>query len=368
MKGRGCLIGLMAVVLISLTSCDKKVNEPSSPVSNETSLAVNAETTSATGLMKVADTAKKGGAISLSVKPLLRDQYCPDGRYAIYQTFWELENQYRVVSGKKIGVGFDGDMSRMQNYINQYQFNLALISGGSQVGSTITTLVQMGYLAENIIVSLDESSWQTTVSVATNLNVHRFYIDEPVSGNHQALVQACVATIAASGSTLTISEMEFRWWDWYVLGLRGNIGAMIDLAQSVSPSPYVSCHTHFDNQAPIPPGDLIDPRDQWTYIMGRAPSLFKMAWIKTRQSQGEIGELFGHANNIGLSQIILLPFDDNGNYIGRLDLVATAGKSTGWMQQFEKQYTQQWCCPTTNFDPGVCTLYTWWYTGVTGWY
>jgi hypothetical protein len=354
MKRLECLTLGVALMLLFLMSCERKVDEPTAPVAS----------------VAVVDTAHKGAGISLSVKPLLRDQYCPDGRYAVYLTYWELEDTFRVVSGKYVGVGGDGNMSRMQNYISQYQFNLALAGGGPQVISTINSLAQMGYSKSNIIISLDSSSWQQTVDDAIDLTVNRFYIDEPIRHSHQLFVQMIVPYIAGKGGTLTISESEFRWYDWYQYGLRGNIGAMIDLAFSCSPSPYVSCHTHFDNQHPPPAGVLIDPRDQWTYIMGRAPWLFKMAWIKTRQDLGEMEELFGHANNLGgPNQILFYPFADDGvTYVGRFDLATQAGKNEGWLQQFEKQYTQQWCCPTPNYDPGVCTLYTWWYTGVTAWF
>lgn len=140
---------------------------------------------------------------------------------------------------------------------------------------------------------------------------------------------------------------------------------MIDLALSLTPAPYVSCHTHFDHQTG---GVTIDPRDQWDYINSRVPFLFKSAWIKTRQSVEEMGWLFGHANSIGLGKLFLYTYDMDGTtYIGRVEIAADRGWNEGWLKRLQKQREDKWCCPTQTFDVSECDLESWQYTGLEQW-
>jgi hypothetical protein len=104
---------------------------------------------------------------------------------------------------------------------------------------SISQLHSYGYSLDSIIVGLGPNGWQQTVDAAVSQGVKRFYIDEPIYQGLQQVVREAVPYIASRGGTLTISEADFHDCDWYVWGNKGDIGAMIDLALSVSPSPFV---------------------------------------------------------------------------------------------------------------------------------
>lgn len=232
----------------------------------------------------------------------------------------------------------------------------------------IDTLLTMGFSASNIIIGLGPDGWQSAVDFAVSRGVRRFYIDEPIQKSLQQLVRDAAPYIAASprNGNLTISESYFDCVRWYVLGQRGTIGDMIDLALSITPSPFVSCHTFFDSCFP----HNTDPRDQWTYIMGRVPNLFKMAWIRTRQDQSpqQIGLLFGHANNLGINQILLYPFEPGGAYTGRVNTADEQAWSQGsWLRRLQKQVMNRWCCLNQQYNPDECYFESSDYTGQTQW-
>lgn len=285
-------------------------------------------------------------------------EYCEDGRFAVYTYYWQNQNQYAARSGKFIGVG-DDDVARQQNYLGQYGYLMPLIGTG-----VLDALLSSGFSANNIMIGLGNIGWADAVEYAIAGNVTRFYIDEPIQKSRQNVLRDAAPYIAARGGTLTISESEFS-PAWYYTGYRGNIGDMVDLALSVSPSPLVSCHTHFEHYQIW---HDIDPRDQWTYIMGRVPNLFKMAWIKTRQTSEQMGLLFGHANNIGINQILLYPFDADGTtYVGRVEIAAEQAWYSGWLSRLQKQVVSKWCCLHQQYDPDECYFDSSYYSGQERW-
>ncbi len=288
-------------------------------------------------------------------------EYCEDGRFAVYRTNWVSQEQYRAKGVKQIGVGFDS-LERFQTNLNQFGCVVAL--AGS---SAIDTLTSYGFALNNIIIPLADIGWASEVDMAIGKGVNRFYIDEPVSRARQNMVRDAVPYITSNGGQLTLSEWYHgtgAYINWYIWGGRGYIGEMVDFALSLNPSPYVSCHTHFDHTWL----GTVDPRDQWTYLYNRVPNLFKSAWIKTRQTPSEMGQLFVHANIVGLNQIILYPFDSDGTtYIGKIDLAAGQAWNAGWLERFQRERTDKWCCPTQTFHPDECDLDSWDYTGQERW-
>jgi len=168
---------------------------------------------------------------------------CDDGRNQVSTTYWEDEYQFSSIAGKSIGVMGDGDMSRNQNYFTQYGCKLVCVGSPT----SISQLHSYGYALGNIIIALADDGWQQAIDAAVSQGVNRFYIDEPIRLNRQWLVNASVPYIASKGGNLTISESYFDDYNWYGPPLsRGRIGSMVDLALSLSPSPFVCCHTHFE--------------------------------------------------------------------------------------------------------------------------
>jgi hypothetical protein len=95
-----------------------------------------------------------------------------------------------------------------------------------------------------------------------------------------------------------------------------------------------------------------------------------MAWIKTRQDQTppQIGSLFGHANNIGINQILLMPFEANGSYGNRVDVAAEQAWSQGlWLYRQQKLRLNKWCCINQQYNPEECTFDSSYYSGETRW-
>jgi hypothetical protein len=284
---------------------------------------------------------------------------CADGRYRVYTVGgWEPTNQFRPAPGKYVGVMDDGDMSRNQNYFTQYCCTMVLVGNPD----LIPQLHSYGYSLDNIFIGLGPSGWQETVEAAIyEYGVKRFYIDEPIRNSYQQFVRDASAYIASRGGTLTISESYFDWYDWYINEGRGTIGAMVDLALSCSPQPFVCCHTHFDDFG------LLDPRDQWTYIKNSgASSLFKMVIIKSRQTADEMDLLWGHANNLGINQVMLYPFNADGSYAGVQTAMGT-GDLEGWVQRYFMALRDVWCCPTFYWEENVCTYQYSEYTGGGEW-
>ncbi|RPI06461.1 MAG: hypothetical protein EHM64_02960 [Ignavibacteriae bacterium] len=293
----------------------------------------------------------------------LQKAYCADGRNLVFRYYWENQNLYQLNSGKSMGVMYDGDMSRNHNYIAQYGCNTICIDDVNSIGQ----LLSYGYLAENIFIILHPGAWDQKVDAAVQQGVKSFYIDEPCSYHLESLVQTCAPYIASRGGTLTISESEFDYLNWYVYGGRGYIGALINLALSTSPSPFVSCHTHFDRTTVLGVTFTMDPRDQWSYIMSRVPNLFKTVIIKSRQSPEDLGLLFGHAKNIGINKVLYFPFMDNGTTYAGIENAIVQGWYAHWILQLQKERLQYWCCPDIYWDPQECSLNSWHYTGYTQW-
>ena len=293
----------------------------------------------------------------------MRPENCADGGYLVYQYKWIGQNQYRAVPGKYVGVMVDGVMSRNQNYRTQYACTMVLVGDPS----LIPQLHSYGYSLDSIIIGLNPANYQQSVNSAVSQGVKRFYIDEPIHNGYQQFVQAAAPYIAAQGGRLTISESEFNYSAWYYEGDKGNIGAMIDLALSCYPRPFVCCHTHFEYHKVLGITLTLDPRDQWTYIMGRVPTLFQMAIIKSRQSDSEMGLLWGHANNIGIHQILLYPFQADGVTYAGVQNAIIDGHDSQWDQLYLLQQRQEWCCPTIYFYGDQCTFKTQYYTGASEW-
>lgn len=285
-------------------------------------------------------------------------EYCDDGRFAIRRTVWEEQNFYRSVANKQYGAGYDIS-SRFQNYFEQYGCTLALCNN-----SLIDNLISFGYSKSNIYISLHDSGWTSEIDTAISKGIKHFYIDEPIQKSRQDLVRDVSYYLSTRGCDLTISESYFNYFNWYILHGRGRIGDMIDLSLSITPHPFVSCHTHFEHHSL----GTLDPRDQWTYIKNRVSSLFRYAWIKTRQTSNEIDLLFGHATNLGLKKIFLYLYDSDGTtYLNKVNVAAEQGWHSGWVQRFEKEREDKWCCPTQLYDPDECTLESKHYTGVERW-
>jgi hypothetical protein len=292
-----------------------------------------------------------------------RYELCADGRNQVSTYTWRDSLQYRLISGKSAGEMCDGDMSRVHYNTSLFGFNIICVGDPNSIGQ----LKSFGYSPANIIISLGlGSGWQTVVDAAISQGVNRFYIDEPIRNNIQTFVQTCAPYIASQGGTLTISESEFRWYDWYIRGLRGNIGAMIDLALNTYPHPFVCCHTHFDYQTAF---TTIDPRDQWTYIQSRVPDLFKMVIIKSRQSYSDMGLLWGCANNRAINQVLLYPFQEDGVTYAGVTTAVEAGHvpSTQWFLLLEVQVQQWWCCAGYTYDLS-CGFNYQYLTGNIQWY
>jgi hypothetical protein len=92
-----------------------------------------------------------------------------------------------------------------------------------------------------------------------------------------------------------------------------------------------------------------------------------MVIIKSRQSPYEMEMLFGHANTLGINQILLYPFQTDGETYAGVQSAIQVGWSAHWSLQFMKEVLQQWCCTTIDYQSGACNLKSWNYTGYTQW-
>ena len=283
-------------------------------------------------------------------------EYCDDGRFAVYRTYWENQDQYQAIAGKTLGI-MDEDTSPLQVDLNQY----GVVAVFAHI-SALDAAKSIGFSATNIIIRLVGTDWDVDVDQAIGKGVTHFYVDEPIHAGLQNMVLDAAPYIANRGGILSISEQEFDWWKLQVGW--GAISDMANLAEAAQPHSFVGCHTHFDHQQL----GTVDPRDQWTYLRNRVPSLFDSAWIKTRQSGEEIDLLFGHANNIGISKLHYYPFDlDGGTYLGRIEIASDRGWRQGWLKRLQKERIDRWCCPTQLFDPEACDFHSFQYTGQERW-
>jgi len=90
-----------------------------------------------------------------------------------------------------------------------------------------------------------------------------------------------------------------------------------------------------------------------------------MAIIQTPQSMDDMGLLFGHANNIGINQILLFPFQADGEYSGVQNAVYEGWRSN-WVLEFQKEILKWWCCSGYYWDD-QCGFKSQNYTGNTQW-
>ncbi|MBI3577899.1 MAG: hypothetical protein HY089_00645 [Ignavibacteriales bacterium] len=283
-------------------------------------------------------------------------EYCANGNYVVYRAYWENQEKYQSLSPKVIGIS-DGDVVRLQSAFNSYGIVSIVTNNGM-----IDTAKSIGFSVANIIIGIGAINWNNEVDLALSKGVTQFYVDEPIQKSLQNMVLDAAPYIATRGGTLLISESEFGYtpiFGW------GNISAMADLAEQAQPHPFVGCHTHFESEI----GYSVDPRDQWSYLHDRIPTLFNFAWIKTRQTPEEMELLFGHANNIGLNKIYLYPFGPppDNTYIGRIDYATDRGWRQGWFKRFQKERQDKWCCPTQTLDANTCDFQSFIYTGNERW-
>jgi hypothetical protein len=221
------------------------------------------------------------------------------------------------------------------------------------------------------MMSFDESVFQTQFDWAKTKNVIKFYLDEPVHRNKLALLAAASVYAVSIGCRVYTSESDGQ-EDWLGLFRPSHVKFMASFVKSMPASqrPFVGCHTYFHM------GSILgaDPRVQWTYLRQELGENFNFAWIRLRSEQSgqEIGLLFGHAANMGGINRLLWGFwpGDPGWPWGidhRLDSGSTTAWAAGWLQRFEREREDKWCCPTQLFDPEECELDSSTFTGQERW-
>ena len=62
---------------------------------------------------------------------------CDDGRNQVSTTYWEDEYQFRSIASKSIGVMYDGDMSRIQNYFTQYGCKMVCVGSPNSISQLL---------------------------------------------------------------------------------------------------------------------------------------------------------------------------------------------------------------------------------------
>jgi len=254
----------------------------------------------------------------------------------------------------------------------------------------------MGYDASKLIagIPIRQPYWADIVTEAVILGLTKFYVDEPIQnyakqrafwnpecgcaglncGLGQGIpswddgiwddLRAWMGQVATylgelpGGLTLWTSESQFDPVGNCIMEYFAN------LVLGMNPQPFAGCHTDFVYYPwPIPD---IDPRDQWTYLRGRLGNKFSFVWIKTHQSADEIGLLFGHANNMGGINDVFYYITSGVNNDG-VSKASTQAHIAGWAQQLQKQQRFTYCCPTPEYDPDVCDLQGWEYSGQERW-
>lgn len=295
-------------------------------------------------------------------------EYCEGGRYAIHRIGWVPQNLYRQVSGKHLawGGGFDGHIESVSK--STYGCD-GILCPPDQLDRMISTL---GYSPENIIMAaFDESLFQSQFDWAKTKGVTKFYLDEPVHNSKLPLLAAASVYATSIGCRVYTSESDGQ-ESWLGLGSPSHVKFLSSFVKSmpVSQRPFVGCHTYFHMGLVLG----ADPRVQWTYLRQELGEFFNFEWLRLRseQSSEETGLLFGHANNLGGIDRLIWGFwpVDPGWPWGvdhRLDDVSPYARLHGWLQRFEKERDDKWCCPTPVFDPELCDRESETYTGNERW-
>lgn len=99
-----------------------------------------------------------------------------------------------------------------------------------------------------------------------------------------------------------------------------------------------------------------DQRSSWSDMKSRYGNKFKQTWINTSEIT-EFGALFGHAANLGLSEVWVYGFkQDNGqptpHYNTQWENISNSAFSAGFLRKFVQDVKVTWKC--TSQDPCDC--------------
>ncbi|OGU60920.1 MAG: hypothetical protein A2315_06165 [Ignavibacteria bacterium RIFOXYB2_FULL_35_12] len=99
-----------------------------------------------------------------------------------------------------------------------------------------------------------------------------------------------------------------------------------------------------------------DQRSSWSVMKSRYGNKFRQSWINTSELT-EFGSLFGHATNLGLSEVWIYGFkQENGqptpHYNTQWENISNSGWFYGWLRKFVQDVKITWRCTYSN--PCAC--------------
>lgn len=251
-------------------------------------------------------------------------EYCNDGRFKITRIGpWGGLDHYLPNNSKMTGFwvnSFNSDFKQKYGFSRitlPYYDAQSAINAGFAVGS-----IQLAF------------NWHEYQQAAL-VDGGEYYTDEPFTTAGASVGD--IATVAnylhARGKRFGIGEQRGMFTD-------GGGLAILDTIM-----PYLDFITHTNYVG--------DQRDIWTIGRNRYGSKFDMVWIKPAEDLGELDQLFGHANNLGISKAFMY-----ADPVSESDKSAFCEKAwrQGWLRRFDLERQDKWCCPMQIFDSSVCEL------------
>ena len=233
--------------------------------------------------------------------------------------------KYKNISGKNIGTGYDG-IDRFKTNINENGMILAL-TGVSLVDQLLT----MGYLPQNIIVTLSPGvDFAKDIEASMAKNITEFYIDEPIGQGIETFVHDVAEILSVKGGTLTISESYFAPFQWWFFRPITKIAKLAKLVKKLDGLPvFASMHSHYEYAWKI----FLNPvQSHMKYLRKQLGSRFRSIWVNVVQTENEMIKLFNCATDLKLNRILFYPYVVLDYVPGNMADGFRAAAKTGWLE------------------------------------
>ncbi len=279
-----------------------------------------------------------GGNILAKVTPML--QYSAYGSQR-YTYDWRLDH-YEPKPGKTVGVcPTDYTTNNLSVLRNHFGYSGIFIGADNTAYNNSRAA---GYALKDIMVALTDVPDVYRYGYMNSFgNVFAYYVDEPADQNKSMGSIRDNLHILGFNSLFVISG--YKRTD----ALNGDV----DAADKVMFSSY----SHWYLLAPgiwvsWPEND--DQRPDWSDMLNRYGSKFSMTWINSTEIS-EFDDLFGHAQNLGLSGVWI--YTGDGHATDEFENISAAAYNHGFLRRFYRQWKNIYQCiapeGTSTLPPGA---------------
>lgn len=279
---------------------------------------------------------------------------------------WELDH-YEPKAGKTVGVWpYDYFVSNLKTLRNKWGYSGITVGNHTKYNNAISA----GYSTQNIMRDCGFNTGTKDYKNKINDQAGYYYIGEAV--NH-----GCIGNkgkrLYSPDELESISSYihEYRYGSKFVSdGYKRcyHFNVLAGIVDKIMFSSYkhwykiniALCYTNLDWGPAVEdiwvPGSY-DQRPDWSDMKIRYGSKFSMTWINTKEIT-EFDNLFGHAKNLGLNEVWIYGYIDEGqpvpHYNDEWENISYAAWQEGFLRLFRRKYYYYYHClepdPCNNCD------------------